>query len=167
MTVGVVDGLGHGPAAAEARRAAVEVLERGNAPDSIGLLRELDARLRTTRGAVASVARIDGWSRGLDFAGIGNVSCRLFDDDGNRALLSHPGILGAGGQQRRQRPVSDRWRHPATMVMHTDGITSRWAPADHPGAGDHHPAIMAALIWRDANRGNDDATVVVVRTRPE
>jgi hypothetical protein len=50
------------------------------------------------------------------------------------------------------------------LVLHTDGINSRWDPADYPGADHHHPAIMAALIWRDANRGNDDATVVVVRT---
>jgi hypothetical protein len=28
----------------------------------------------------------------------------------------------------------------------------------------HHPAVLAALIWRDANRGNDDATVVAIRT---
>ncbi len=167
VTVGVVDGLGHGAGAAEARRAALEVLERRPTLDPVGLLREFDVRLRATRGAAASAAQLDGWSRGLAFAGLGNVSCRLFDEGGSQALVPLPGILGTGGQHRSQRSVSAGWRHPAMLVMHTDGITSRWDLAAHPGAADHHPAITAALIWRDANRDNDDATVVVVRTRPE
>jgi hypothetical protein len=63
--------------------------------------------------------------------------------------------------------VAADWAAPAALILHTDGITSRWNAADYPSADRHHPAILAALIWRDALRGNDDATVVVVRTAPE
>jgi hypothetical protein len=62
--------------------------------------------------------------------------------------------LGLGGARRLVRDF-------------TIESTSRWDPADYPGADRHHPAILAALIWRDALRGNDDATVVVARASPE
>jgi anti-sigma regulatory factor (Ser/Thr protein kinase) len=164
LTVGVVDGLGHGVAAAQARQAALEMIEQQPTLDSAGLLRELDAGLRVTRGAAAAIAQIDGWSRQLGFAGLGNVIGRLFRPGDSQTLVSRAGILGAGQQTRPHRVVSADWRPPAVLVLHTDGINSRWDPSDYPGADRHHPAILAALIWRDANRGNDDATVVVIRT---
>jgi anti-sigma regulatory factor (Ser/Thr protein kinase) len=173
MTVGVVDGLGHGVQAAQARRAALELLEQQPALDSAGLLREIDIGLRVTRGAAAAIAQIDGWSRQLSFAGMGNVTGRLFRPGVDQALVSRPGILGANHgvglavRPRLHRVVAADWAAPAALILHTDGITSRWNAADYPSADRHHPAILAALIWRDALRGNDDATVVVVRTSPE
>jgi anti-sigma regulatory factor (Ser/Thr protein kinase) len=173
MTVGVVDGLGHGAEAAEARRAALERFDQHPALEAAGLLREIDVGLRITRGAAAAVAQIDGWSRQLTFTGMGNVTGRLFRPGNDQTFVSRQGILGAGhgigvaARPRLHRLVAADWLPPAVLVMHTDGITSRWSPADHPGADHHHPAILAALIWRDALRGNDDATVVVVRTSPE
>jgi anti-sigma regulatory factor (Ser/Thr protein kinase) len=173
MTVGVVDGLGHGVEAAQAREAALELLEQQPGLDPAGLLREIDIGLRVTRGAAATIVQIDGWSRQLSFAGMGNVSGRLFRPAADETLVSHPGILGVGhgiGVAARARPhrlVSTDWTAPAVLVLHTDGVTSRWDPADYPGADQHHPAVLACLIWRDALRGNDDATVVVVRASPE
>jgi hypothetical protein len=173
MTVGVVDGLGHGVEAAQARSAALELLERQPALDSAGLLREIDVGLRVTRGAAAAIAQIDGWSRQLTFAGMGNVTGRLFRPGADQSLLSRPGILGTGhgagafARPRLHRLVSADWKPPAVLVLHTDGITGRWNLADYPRADHHHPAVLAALIWRDALRGYDDATVVVVRTAPE
>jgi anti-sigma regulatory factor (Ser/Thr protein kinase) len=170
MTVAVVDGLGHGVQAAKARQVALATLERRPALDPAGLLGEIDAGLRVTRGAAAAITRIDGWSRRLTFAGTGNVNGRLYRPAGDQALMSRPGILGVGqgpGGARPHRLVSAGWVAPSVLVLHTDGITSRWNLADYPGADRHHPAILASLIWRDALRGNDDATVVVVRTGPE
>lgn len=173
MTVGVIDGLGHGVEAAQARQAALEPLERQPALDSAGLLREIDVGLRATRGAAAAIAQIDGWSRRLTFAGMGNVSGRLFGPRGEQALVSRPGILGVGhglgvtARPRSHRLVTADWRAPSVLVLHTDGVTTRWELTDYPSADQHHPVILAALIWRDGRRGNDDATVVVVRTLPE
>jgi anti-sigma regulatory factor (Ser/Thr protein kinase) len=173
MTVGVVDGLGHGVKAAEARSTALDLLERQPALDSAGLLSEIDVGLRVTRGAAAAIAQIDGWSRRLSFAGMGNVTGRLFRPGADQALVSRPGILGVGhgpqvaARTRSHSVVSAEWQAPAALILHTDGITSRWDLADYPRADHHHPAILAALIWRDALRGDDDAAVVVVRTAPE
>jgi anti-sigma regulatory factor (Ser/Thr protein kinase) len=163
VTLAVVDGLGHGPAAADARRTALDLTGRHTVTDVAVLLRELDTGLRATRGAAASIAQIDGWARRLTFGGVGNVTGRVFPPVEGRTLLSMPGILGAGAPARSPRLDVADWTAPALLVLHTDGINGRWRPSDHPGADRHHPAVLAALIWRDANRGNDDAGIVVIR----
>jgi anti-sigma regulatory factor (Ser/Thr protein kinase) len=89
-----VDGLGHGPEAAKAARAAIDALERA----VLGAGRRLQAAheaLRITRGAALSVARIDYAGNDVRFAGIGNVSGVVIDGATRRALISHNGIVGA------------------------------------------------------------------------
>jgi len=55
------------------------------------------------------------------------------------------------------------WSPDATLVMHSDGIQSRWSLADYPGLSQRDPALVAALLARDFRRGHDDLTVLVAR----
>ncbi|HEX2312730.1 MAG TPA: SpoIIE family protein phosphatase [Thermomonospora sp.] len=160
LTLAVVDGLGHGVGAAEARHVAVEAVRHRPWTTPSELVAEMDATLRGTRGAAAAVARIEPRRGVVRFAGVGNLTAHL--DLGGRAeaLVSRPGVLGMG---RRARPYDldpMPWSAPASLVVCTDGV-STWDPARHAGASGHHPAITAALIWRDAWRGTDDAAVLV------
>jgi serine/threonine protein phosphatase PrpC len=56
------------------------------------------------------------------------------------------------------------WPPQATLVLWSDGLRSR-AAAQPQDAGllARDPALVAATLYRDHNRGSDDATVVVVR----
>ena len=55
------------------------------------------------------------------------------------------------------------WPAHAIVVLHTDGIESRWSPARlHPLLA-RDPALPAALLIRDHSRGRDDSSVVVLR----
>jgi hypothetical protein len=47
--------------------------------------------------------------------------------------------------------------------MASDGIGSRWDLAGYPGLAQRSPTLVAAVLYRDFQRGNDDATVVVLR----
>src|SRR5438067_10023922 len=69
----VVDGLGHGPAAATAASAARAVLERapGLRPDEA--LRVCHEAMRDTRGGAISIVSIDSRTDRLSFSGVGNV----------------------------------------------------------------------------------------------
>src|SRR4029079_12002493 len=70
----VADGLGHGHAAREASKAAIEV-SRASASESIGhVLEAIHQRLRPTRGAAVALAEIDPGRRALCFAGLGNIA---------------------------------------------------------------------------------------------
>src|SRR5690349_17718969 len=58
ILVGAVDGLGHGPEAAVAARAAVSVLEEHAEEPLIPLVKRCHEALRRTRGVVLSIASI-------------------------------------------------------------------------------------------------------------
>ena len=47
--------------------------------------------------------------------------------------------------------------------MHSDGLTTHWRLDPYPGLATRHPAVIAAVLYRDFNRGHDDVTVLVAR----
>ena len=51
----------------------------------------------------------------------------------------------------------------AVVVFHSDGITGRWNLGAYAGLSRRHPAVTASLLYRDFQRGRDDATAVVAR----
>jgi anti-sigma regulatory factor (Ser/Thr protein kinase) len=175
LVVGVVDGLGHGPPAAEATRLALEALREG-ADASAECLAQLDARLRGSRGAAVGLAQVVGPhsngdgaesadGRRVRFAGIGNIGARLATASGSQSLLSRPGVVGGGRRvpPLRQSPAS--WGEPGVLALWSDGVRT-FDPDRHADVLRHHPALVAALVWRDAHRPHDDATVVVVSDVP-
>jgi hypothetical protein len=46
--------------------------------------------------------------------------------------------------------------------MHSDGISARWDLHKNATLRQRHPAIIAAVLYRDHARARDDATVVVL-----
>ena len=46
--------------------------------------------------------------------------------------------------------------------MHSDGLQTSWDLDRYPGIHRRDPALIAALLYRDFERGRDDVTVVVV-----
>ncbi|HWG84208.1 MAG TPA: SpoIIE family protein phosphatase, partial [Deinococcales bacterium] len=158
----VVDGLGHGPQAAEAALEAVRVFRENPGLAPADLLGEMHGVLRATRGAAVAVAAADWTRRSLLFAGVGNIVASILSLDGSsRSLMSHNGIVGH--QMRKVRQLEFVWPSGAVLVMHSDGITTRWKPSEYPGLPQRHPALLAAAVHRDHARGRDDATVLVAR----
>jgi hypothetical protein len=156
----VVDGLGHGPDAAAAANTALRVAnERPTlAPDT--LVSAMHAALHGTRGAAASVASVSTTTaRGL-YAGIGNIRSFVREREGVHHLVSHNGTLGH--QLRKIQTFEFAFPKQAILVMHSDGIASHWSLDAYPGLARHHPAVIAAVVYRDHSRGRDDATVAVL-----
>jgi anti-sigma regulatory factor (Ser/Thr protein kinase) len=158
----VADGLGHGPDAAEASRAALRVF-RAHAGEAPGeLLQRMHEALRPTRGAAVAVVRIDARTGIVRCAGVGNIAGSVVAPDGaSRSLVSHNGIVGH--EMRKVQEFEVPWPSGAVLVMHSDGIGSRWALDRYPGLMGRDPAVVAAVIYRDFCRGTDDATVLVAR----
>ncbi len=162
MAVTVVDGLGHGTKAAEAAHAAVDAFQRsvrqGGPAQAIQMAHQ---SLRATRGAVMAVASIDAKAQTLHFAGLGNISAVVYTQGVPTRLLSSDGTVGYG--LRKARECSAAWPPNSTLIMNTDGLSSRWNLAKHAGLLACHPVLIAAVLHRDFARNTDDATVVVVR----
>jgi anti-sigma regulatory factor (Ser/Thr protein kinase) len=157
----IVDGLGHGFGAAEAAQEALRLFNEDPLVDSRDTLERLHRGLRATRGAAAAVAVLPPSEGTLVYAGVGNIAGMILGGDRPRALVSHNGILGHDA--RRIQQFSYPWPADATLVLHTDGLTSRWELEAYPGLIRHHPALIAGILYRDFRRRHDDATVVVAR----
>lgn len=164
-TVLIVDGLGHGPNAAQAADTALDVFrvtDDRTPKETVSLLHEA---LRATRGAAVAVAEIRRTPEGatIELCGVGNTVTAVIGAEGPRSLPSMNGT--AGLSVRALQSFTQLLKPDDLLVMHTDGLTTRWRLDAYPRVREHDPAIAAALLHRDASRGRDDATVIVLRLR--
>ena len=157
----VVDGLGHGPFAAEASREATLAFEAAPFAAPAELIAVAHQRMAGTRGAALATARVDAATNMLVYAGVGNIAGTVLGGEGSRGLASHNGTVGA--TLNRVQEFSYPWPIDATLVMHSDGIGSRWQLDRYPGLRTRHPALLAGVLYRDFARGRDDVTVLVAR----
>lgn len=160
VAVMVADGLGHGSAAAEAAEEAASVFETDPFLDDAAFYQRLHRRLAGTRGAALARAIVhDGQ---VSYTGVGNISGSLIGPHAGRGLPSQNGIVGAESRRIVTNP-SYEWPSRGLLLMHSDGLVSRWTLNAYPGLVLRHPAIIAAVLARDYTRGRDDVTVVAVR----
>jgi anti-sigma regulatory factor (Ser/Thr protein kinase) len=157
----VVDGLGHGIHAAEAAREAERVLLQTDSTAPATILEACHDALRKTRGAAAAVASINKGKGTLSFAGLGNISGILMNGQNRRGLTSHNGTVGH--QLHRLQEFNLPWNGDSVLIMHSDGLSTKWDLDHYPGLGSKGPSIIAAVLYRDYARGRDDATVMVVK----
>jgi anti-sigma regulatory factor (Ser/Thr protein kinase) len=158
-TLTVADGLGHGiPAAEAATRAASIGVERA-ADQPAMVVSAIHGGLRSTRGAAVAVAEITDST--IRYSGLGNISASIVGPTDSRSLVSHNGI--AGHEMRKVQEFAYDWSPGSLLVVHSDGLSSRWDLTRYPGLFSRHPSVIAGVLYRDFSRGRDDALVVVVR----
>lgn len=158
----VADGIGHGPEAAEAARQAVRIFHYHPTAVLKDLLGLMHAALRPTRGAVVAIAEIHRAEQEVRYCGVGNISATLMTSQGMRSLVSLNGVVGH--QLPTLKEFSYSWNPEVLLVMHSDGLASRWSLAGYPGLLGRHPSVIAGILYRDFSRGGrDDVTVAAVK----
>lgn len=161
LTIMLVDGLGHGLPAHEAATAARDAFRKSKGPPAAKLQTIHDA-LRSTRGAAVAIAELRSTDATMRFAGVGNISATMIDPAARRSAVSVYGIVGH--EVRQFREFSYPWSRQSCLIMHSDGLTTRWDLDRYPGLLTHDPALIAGVLWKDHRRQNDDSTVFVART---
>jgi anti-sigma regulatory factor (Ser/Thr protein kinase) len=158
----VADGLGHGPDAASAASVAAAAFQANpDAPPQV-MVDLIHRALRSTRGAAIAVAEMDICRGVVTFAGLGNVAGVIFSpSQGSRHLLSSNGT--AGHEMRNVHSFSYDFPDDGVLVMHSDGLNTRWDLARYPGILSRDTELIAGVLYRDFTRGNDDATAVVMK----
>ena len=157
----LVDGLGHGPGAAIAALAATSAFRDVADSDPENVLGTMHTALLRSRGAALSVTVLDEARRTARFCGVGNVDGRVVTAETSRQLMPQSGIVGH--RMPRLQTAEVPWPSGARLVMHSDGISSRWRIDDYPGLLARHPSLLAGVLFRDFARARDDATVLVLR----
>jgi anti-sigma regulatory factor (Ser/Thr protein kinase) len=157
----VADGLGHGKYAAEASAEAAKVFENYVDNSPAQMIERIHVALHSTRGAAVSVAELSWGQRILRYAGVGNVSGRIFSGETARNMVSHNGTVGF--EARKIQEFTYPWPEDGLLILHSDGLDTHWTLDDYPGLRGRHPALIAGVLFRDHNRVRDDSTVVAIK----
>jgi anti-sigma regulatory factor (Ser/Thr protein kinase) len=157
----VADGLGHGPSAAEAAREAIRVFQEAPHLSPVRILTDGHLALAKTRGAAVSIAEILHDKAVVNYAGVGNISGAIFDGRKTRSMVSMNGTLGHS--IGRVQDFSYSWEKGSSLIMHSDGLATRWNIDQYPGLAARHPALLAGVLYRDFCRKRDDVTILVSR----
>ncbi|WP_077002892.1 ATP-binding SpoIIE family protein phosphatase [Variovorax sp. KK3] len=158
----LADGLGHGPDAAVASQEAVRCFAERPFADARESLPPMHEALRTTRGAAVFAMRVGAGD--VAYAGAGNVLGRVVSGTFDKSLLTPHGTLGL--QARRFEAMRMPLPLHATVILHSDGVVSRW---DAGGLGPllhRDPVLLAARIYADFSRGRDDVCILALRPTP-
>ena len=160
MTAILCDGLGHGPlAAAAASQAVAAVLDQPDG-EPAALLERVHRRMSGTRGGAVGIVQLSGPV--ARFAGLGNIAASILSGGTRKSMLSVPGI--AGFQARVIRQFEYDVPPGAAVILHSDGISSRWEVAAVPGLAARDPLVIAAVLLAEAGQHRDDAGVLVLKS---
>jgi anti-sigma regulatory factor (Ser/Thr protein kinase) len=159
VSILVADGLGHGPLAATAAQGAATAFIAQPFEDPSMTMQTLHRTLSGTRGAAAACALLDMAGSSIKYSGVGNIVGSVVTAERARGMVSHNGTLGL--QLLRNQQFEYEWPGGSHIVMHSDGLSARWALQAYPGLRMRHPGVIAAMLYRDFVRRRDDATIIV------
>ena len=159
--ISVIDGLGHGHAAAAASSAARETLAAHPTLDPARALQECHVALHNTRGAAMWTGTIDFAEGKIAYAEIGNVEGALWQGGRRIGLVGQRGIVGAVLPHMRifEQPLERDW----LLTVYTDGIRGRAGADDLPEHLRSDPQMLVDRLLLAWGRATDDALILAAR----
>jgi negative regulator of sigma-B (phosphoserine phosphatase) len=161
--VAVIDGLGHGDAAADAAELACAIIKQYADEPPQRMLDRCHEELRRTRGAVMTLAWFDLEARTMEWTGVGNVEARFVRAGaGVDARHDSPVVLaGVVGYNLPQVRIGTVALEPGDAVaMATDGVAADYSVSLESGI---QAQTLAERVLERHGKGTDDALAVVVR----
>jgi len=154
--VAVLDGVGHGRAAAHAVDEMKALLADQSDAPLVSLLQACDLALRKTVGVSAALLRFDPATHELCHAAVGNVETLCLTNPAIQPT-SQPGIIGG----RCRKIVEHRFvLSPGELLLvHTDGIKRSVALEDFSHKA---PQEIVDVAMASYGKAHDDVTCLVV-----
>ncbi len=153
----LADGVGHGPEAAAAARAAIAAAACDPWAPLGEVLSRCHRKLGSTRGAAVALLRIDAERHEVEHVAVGNVEVCAVAREATR-WVAIPGIVGS---RLRKQLVTQQRLHPGDLLaVHSDGVSrrldlGRFSVLDAPS--------IASRLVEDYGSQHDDAACVVIR----
>lgn len=153
IMLAVVDGLGHGPSAAEAARTAIAAFEAQPFEASVlSMMQSAHDALRGTRGVAATLCVIR--KRMVEACAVGNVQLSCTNAD--IPLVLSAGVLGQ--RVPRYRVCQGQLLKSARIALFTDGVSTRASLQEVRGIA---PDAACRLLFDRHRRKEDDATILI------
>ncbi|SHH64917.1 ATP-binding protein [Flavobacterium defluvii] len=156
----VGDGLGHGESANEAVELAIKIFRQSVEFQPAEILREIHTKVKKTRGLVATIVSVDYTSQVWNICGIGNINTRIYTGLENKTYTPYNGILGHNIPRTLSSTIVPYKKHQI-IIMHSDGLRTRWHLNEFTSIIKQNPGIIASSIFKQNIRGTDDATIFV------
>jgi len=163
VLLAAIDGIGHGPEAAQAARVAAAVLSQHAGEPLIALMQRCHEELRRTRGVVLSMASFDVRNGIMEWLGVGNVEGVLFRADRHAtpprdSLILRGGVVGY--QIPSLRTATRQIAAGDVLIFATDGVRSDFTA--YSPFGPDMQEVADAMLAR-FGKVTDDALVFAIR----
>lgn len=156
----IFDGAGHGQGAHEIARTGIDYINNNKHLALPNLMIGLHKELLGTHGAVAIIGKFCIKTKRFNYVGIGNIFLRVFGSQAKREI-TQGGVIGYQIRTPKEKCIS--LKIGDILVLHTDGMTSRFNESDYPDIlWDDAEKISKTLLDKFCKK-NDDATCAVIR----
>jgi anti-sigma regulatory factor (Ser/Thr protein kinase) len=164
LKIMLADGLGHGPEANLAVNEAANAFKVFPDYSPTETIRFIHNSIKKTRGAVINIVGYDFARKVWTSAGVGNIAARIFGPVSFKSQMSYNGIVGhniPNTMSDQEYPVEEFNQ----IMLCSDGIKTRIDMARYPMMYKYDLTILAAAIYKDHARRNDDMSVVIAKIK--
>lgn len=155
----VADGLGHGPDAQTAVKAAIDTFINCKEEQANDVVKVIHQNIRKTRGVVANVYLFNTVKKEWNICGVGNISTKFLGGVLQKNYIPYNGIIGHN-IPNTLNDVMLKKEDYNQFVACSDGIRSRWDLLKFPELLKRDPMIITAAVYKEFARQNDDMSVV-------
>jgi hypothetical protein len=160
----VADGLGSGNLARDASWLAISVVQKHPAVRPDQLVRDCDAALKGTRGAVLGVARYDRRAGTIEHACLGNITTQIVRLRQSHSFGAPSGVVGFHDPRTKKIGSETAPIYSGdVLLMYTDGFKTGVDISQQLELLREHPLLIADYLLTHFGRPDDDALVLVAR----
>ncbi|WP_028865874.1 PP2C family protein-serine/threonine phosphatase [Psychromonas aquimarina] len=160
LFVAIVDGAGHGQEAHSIALICREFILTNKHMDLAALMSELHEKIRGTRGGVAIIGKLDYETRQFRYVGVGNIYLRRFGRF-SKHEITQDGVIGYHIRTPQEKVIE--MTGGDILILHSDGITSRFDVNDYPEILRDDAETIANNLIEKFGKKNDDAACAVIR----
>ena len=156
----LVDVLGHGREAHDISILAEQYLLENYRHDLVDMMKGLHSHLSGTRGAVASLCRLNLIKGLVHYVGVGNITTRIYGND-YTSFIPKGGIVGYSMTTPKEHQVTI---YPGDiLILYSDGLRQHFDLAQYPGLLAGTALEIANNLIKNLNKGDDDVSCIVLR----
>jgi anti-sigma regulatory factor (Ser/Thr protein kinase) len=156
------DGLGHGPHANDAVRAAADFFFESDETNPVEIIRQMHEKVRKTRGLVGTIAILNRKQMQWHICGVGNILTRIYQGVSYKNYMSYNGAIGLNIPTSLNYSVVPAERNQL-LIMASDGIKTRWDISKFHSILKYDNMVLAGAIYKEFNRGTDDSSVLTAK----
>lgn len=160
---GLIDVLGHGKDAYKLAVITREFLEKNYQHEPVEIIKRLHEHIKGTRGLVAGIGILDLKSNLLKYAGMGNISLKICNQNKTKNIIYKDGIIGYIISTPRQEEI--KLFPNEAIIVYTDGVKERFTLKNCPELLHEDAKTMAARIIQKFGRESDDAACIVIKVK--